>query len=246
MRTLWLVPRWAKFGVITVMLWHVQNSMAHIEEKMYNFSVLVGVAAFGLLATSAFADISDPALFQDGSHCSGTYWCSSTTVAVDPNTGDDTLEFIINTSVAQSEGITLFTTGWVKAVTGSTVDDLLDFENIGGKNVLFLYCGDANCSSDDVGLPAISTAGLVSFTDGGLYVPTSGQPGFGNSYSSQGVLANPTEYAIEDVSHVNGNGVSAVPEPASVLLFGGIPLVLAGISRRRHSSRKLHISSLEQ
>jgi hypothetical protein len=228
------------------MPWHFHNSMAHIQgDKMYKFSVLVGVAAFGLLATSAYADISDPALFQDGSHCSGTYWCSSTTVAVDPNTGDDTLEFIINTSVNQSEGITLFTTGWVKAVTGSTVDDLLDFENIGGKNVLFLYCGDSRCSSDDVGLPAISTAGMISFTDGALYTPTSGQPGFGDSYSSQGVLSDPTIYSIIDPAEgarVNGVGVSAVPEPSSVLLFGGIPLVLAGALRRRHSSRKLHTS----
>lgn len=205
---------------------------------MLKVSLLIGAAALALLATSAFGDVVDPALFQDGSHCTGTYWCTSTTIAIDPNTGDDTLEFLVNTSTSQSEGITLFTTGWVKAVTGSTVDDLLDFENIGGKNVIFLYCGDASCSSDDVGLPPISTAGLVSFTDGGVYDPTSGQPGFGNSYSSQGVLANPTEYGIEDVGHINGVGVTAAPEPTSLLLFGGILLMLTGSLRRRYSSRE--------
>ena len=186
------------------------------------------------MGTAAFGDTIDPAMFQDGSHCSGTYWCTSAGAAVDPNTGDTTLEFVVKTSTAQSQGITLFATGWVKAVTGATVDDLLDFENIGGVNAIFVYCGDANCSLDDVGLPAgISTS--VSFTDGGNYTPSSGQPGFGNSYSSQGVLSNPTIYAIEDVGHVSGVGVTA-PEPSSILLLGAVLFMTTRALLRRHKN----------
>ena len=143
-----------------------------------------------------------------------------------------TLEFILMTSVAESEGITPFKTGWVKAVTGPTVHNLLDFEIIGGKDVIFLYCGNAFCSADDVGLPVISTAGFVSFAYGSVYTPTSIQPGYGTAYDPAGHSEGTPQYAIENAApYVNGVGVST-SEPSSVLLLGCMLLVITEALRR--------------
>ncbi len=201
---------------------------------MSKFSAFVWVAAVTMLATAAFGDGSDPALFQNGTGCAGSYWCASTGVAVDPNTGDYTLEFILMTSVGESEGITPFKPGWVKDVTGATVDNLLDFEIIGGKDVIFLYCGNAFCSADDVGLPAISTAGFASFNYGSVYIPTSIQPGYGTAYDPAGHSEGTPQYAIENTTpYVNGVGVQArASEPSSVLLLGCMLLVTIQAVRR--------------
>jgi hypothetical protein len=189
-------------------------------------------AAVAVLATPAFGD-DDPALFQDGSHCAGTYWCISTGRAIDPNTGEATLEFILKTSVGGSQGITEpFDTGWAETVTGATIDNLLDFEIIGGKDVIFLYCGNATCNAADVGLPATLPANPVLFAYGNTYTPNAGQPGYASSYSSQGAQPTVPGYAVVNAGpYVNGKGVIA-PEPSSIVLLGCMLLMTPGVFRR--------------
>src|ERR1700728_1985403 len=110
---------------------------------MSKLSTLFCLAALAVFASAAFAD-DDPSLFQNGANCAGTYWCASAGLGFDPVTSTSTLEFVLNSSVNESMGFTPFTvTGLVAYKTGSVVEDELDFEIIGGKDVIFLYCGNA-------------------------------------------------------------------------------------------------------
>jgi hypothetical protein len=197
-------------------------------------------SGFGLTALIVFScaglahagSIDDPALVQDGTGCFTNTWCASTGVAVDPNTGDKTLEFILNAG-------TIFNSGWVAAVTGSTVDDLLDFEKIGSSTyAIFLYCGDTHCSADDLGLPTGISA-VATFTDTGdgssPYAPTSTQPGHGT------VAGAVDLFGIVDRGSLDGSGrtaTAATPEPTSVVPLGTMLLIAgAGIRRRQKRSR---------
>jgi hypothetical protein len=209
---------------------------------MSKFSMLFCTAAIAIFATAAFAD--DPALFQDGTNCATTYWCASASVGNDPVTGDDTLEFKINTSTGTTQGITLWTgnqLGWVAATNpaGTVVQDLIDFEVIGGQDVAFLYCGDTKCSSDDLGLPKGIGLPTNTFVDGTQYSPTLSQPGGGSSYAYNNenvLLKDSPGYQIIDTGSLNGKGVSA-PEPSAWLLLASMVFAVAALGRRKLSAR---------
>jgi hypothetical protein len=201
-------------------------------------------SSFGLTALIVFScaglahagQIDDPALFQDGTGCATNTWCASINKGVaDPKTGDTTLEFVFNAGTGSA--LTSLTSGWVAAVTGSTVDDLLDFEKIGSTYVVFLYCGDAHCSAYDLGLPTGITA-TTTYADGAVYSPVSPQPGFGTIGGPNGAC-NCDLFQIQDpAGSISGLGVTATPEPASVVLLGtGLLIAGAGIRRRQKRSR---------
>jgi hypothetical protein len=208
-------------------------------------------AAVTVFATGAFADdTADPALFQSGTNCNvpppGTYWCASDNITTaDPNTGLTTLEFVIQTTdgvAPTARGMTAWTTfGLVAATSGvggtGTVQDLLDFEKLGGQDVVFLYCGDGHCTSGDSGLPTateIAAAGGIknSYQDGTQYVPTSGQVGQALAYdplNSPPVKGAAVGYQIVDPV--------STPEPSAVVLFGSMMIGLAAFARKKFAAR---------
>lgn len=207
---------------------------------MSRLSVLFCAAAVALFATAAFGD-DDPTLASNGVSCAGSYWCAGSGLAVDPNTGISTLEYTLKPSAGgATAGIdpSTFQTGWAAAVTGTTVDDLLHFvaETVGSTTTdyVFLYCGDAQCSADDLTVPLPNVTIGATFTDdaysiGGssyssTYAPTSGLPGYAVGYSAPHVYVTPNhiaEYTIAD----NPPFVSAM-EPSSVLQLASMMIAL--------------------
>jgi hypothetical protein len=207
--------------------------------------LFVSAACLLVSATAAFADV-DPALFQDGTNCSDTFWCAGTGVAVDPNTGDSTLEFLMNVPTpGKVDGITTpFDTGWVEAETGSTLDFLLDFEIVGGHDAIFLYCGQAKCTADDVGLPTKMPTVSASFILGNTFTPAPGQPGYGVSYTPNsdatpiyGIVTGPN--VTFTLPFVSGIGVVdvPVPEPSGVLELAFMMIAAAAFARKWQRAR---------
>ena len=207
-----------------------------MKSSGFGLTALIVFSCAGLAHAGA---LDDPALFQDGTGCATNTWCASIGAAVDPNTGDKTLEFIFNAGTVSAP--TSLRSGWVAAVTGSTVDDLLDFVKIGSTYSVFLYCGDTSCSADDVGLPTGIVPG-ATYADGTVYgqpiALTSTQPGFGTIGGPNGAC-NCDVFDIIDRGSVSGIGVTATaPEPSSVVPLGTMLLIAgAGIRRRQKRSR---------
>lgn len=241
-----------------------------MTRKILNAGLLV-VAAGLLTGVSALAD-DDPAIYQTstGSNCAGgvDYWCTSAGLGTDPNTGNQTLEYLIRTSSGSgSEGITEFTQGWVAYEDGSTVEDLLDFVvTPAGKDEIFLYCGNAYCTTGlDVGLPVMPTnytivqtaapspaAGSTSYTPckvktsptcayAEVGTSTYPQPGYAPQYNAAGsTTAVYNAFTIEYTSTggiTSGVGKEAVPEPSSLLLLSSMMIGLAFFVRTKFSAR---------
>jgi hypothetical protein len=216
-----------------------ENSFVHQGGgfQMRKTSILFGAAALALFATAAFAqDLSDPydpALFQNGTNCSGTYWCASDGQAANPDDSVDppTLEFIISTP-PPGTGISFpWAKGWVAdKTTGGATADLLDFTTVtvNGKasDAVFLYCNPLHdqCSSLDSGLPTITPTIGASFTLGSIYAPTSSQPGYATATIAPGTTGVPT-YAIIDT-----------PEPSAVLLLSFMLIGLGVVAGRKISA----------
>ena len=205
--------------------------------KRFRMGFLLASTAFVFVGIASADD--DPALWQTGTNCTGTYWCSSIASALDTYTGYDTLEFVMNNST--TNGIPSWTQTGIMAFTSNglstgTVDDLLDFQNVGGNAVIFLYCGDTKCVANDIGLPKSYTATAFA-TDGGTYTPLASQPGYGESWSN-GVGIPAATFAIIDTgANLNGVGKIAVPEPTSVLLLCSVLAIVGAASRRQIHNR---------
>jgi hypothetical protein len=237
---------------------------------MSKFSTAFCVAALAVFATAAFADDTDPALFQDAPVGCGPYWCTSAGTGYDPKTGDSTLEFILNAGSAGHDGITTpFVTGVVQfkytgsapgVVGASKVLDDLDFEVINNQDVIFLYCGNLFCGTNDAGLPSVAVTPNVTISTSSTpvawiaptvsvpnpvepansntpnYVPTTGQPGYGTAYTpnANGIPGYEVIYA----GSTSGVGQTAtVPEPSAVLLLGIMMIGVTGFARRKFSAR---------
>ena len=198
--------------------------------------LLVGALTFAGLAFGDTFGANDPALIASAA-CGTNPWCLSATPGVDPNSGDTTLEWTMNSAKISSWSVN----GWVEAKSGSTVEDYLDF--VGG-NEIFEYCVNAFCSANDAGAPSSVGTILATFTwtsgSGGSFQPTSGQPGYGSNYP----LSPPGQatFGVFDNGSTSGSSITdkdaAVPEPSSVLLFGSVLLIAGRAIRRRVRSAR--------
>lgn len=205
---------------------------------MRKTSILFGAATLALFATAAFAQdpgsLYDPAMFQNGINCAGTYWCASDGQATDTDTSMTTLEFIMNTSPPATEGISVpWVTGWVEDKTSAgAIADLLHFTTltVGSitEDAVFLYCNPLHdqCSSLDSALPTITPTISATFSLGSIYTPGKSDPGYATATIAPGQTGVPT-YAIIDV---------ATPEPSAVLLLSVMLIGLGVFAARKISA----------
>lgn len=207
---------------------------------MTRSSLLFCVAGITVFAAGAFAQNNplDPDLYQDGSHCAGSFWCASAVDAVDPNTQQTTLQFIMNNIVPPGyQGISVpWITGWVADETSNgAIADLLDFTTATINNVMedivYLYCNPLydKCSSLDSGLPTTPPTISAHFTMGTPYIPTGNQPG--TATAQIGKATGPAAFSV-----LSGTTV-ATPEPSAVLLLSGMLLAVGIIARRKISAQ---------
>ena len=183
----------------------------------------LSASALVAMAQVASADPIDPAFVETVTNsCPAN--CGSVTTALDPFTGGKTtLEFIFNST------ITNVVAGDVKVdeFGGSTVGDLIRFEDISGQAVAFIYSGDvAGGLAADVGLPTSFQSNIFTISENasgfaGPYTPTTGQPGFCviGAACTSGVTYGLTS--------------SDVPEPLTLSIFGAGVAGVAAFRRRR-------------
>jgi hypothetical protein len=134
----------------------------------HKFHILIAACALvlfvlaGPAARSAFADpLDDPSMFSNGA--SGTpAWEASESLTLDPCTGYTTVEYVFS-SMKIGTGANL-TTGIADFDTSlNAVDAIVDFEDIGGNAVAFVYTATSTDGGNGSGLP-------TSFTGGGTPV----------------------------------------------------------------------------
>ena len=191
--------------------------------------VLIG--SFG----TAYADVIDP-LFGETLTNTCPANCLSVADGVDPISGMTTLEYVFyNSGDLPSTGthspISAVVAGDVKVLEfgGSTVGDLIRFENTGGSAVAFIFSSDISGGlAADVGLPTTFQANTVTISEnssGGApaglpsspYTPSSTQPGHCTSCSSS------IAYGLQSPD--------LIPEPGTLTIMG-IGLLGMGAARR--------------
>jgi len=195
---------------------------------MRKLSFLFSVVAAMALATAAFGDGMDPAMDAVGTDCpTAPAWCTSVGLAVDPQTGIRTEEYIFDSDIPSVvDGDWEIFQG---SLSGPLVD-LLQFENINGVAVVFIYSDDivgslaANVPASTYGTVDKVVEDIGSYT---TFTPTSVEAG----YSAIGRTNGYAEYGLDTAD--------VVPEPSSVVLFGSILILAAGALRRygRQSNR---------
>jgi hypothetical protein len=172
----------------------------------------LSASALVAMAQVASADPIDPAFVETATNSCPSN-CGSVTIALDPFAGGKTtVEYIFNSTISS------VVAGDVKIdeFGGSTVGDLIRFENISDQAVAFIYSGDVGGGLPaDVGLPTSFQTDIVTISENasgfaGPYTPTTGQPGFcltGTGTSCAGGVT----YGLTS---------SDVPEPLTLSIFG--------------------------
>lgn len=183
-------------------------------------AVAVAVLTFGRPAAAGPAPIEDPLFVETVTNSCPTN-CGSVTLATDPLPGGKkTVEYIFNSTIPS------VVAGDVKVQEfgGSTIGDLIRFENIAGVGATaFIYSDDiAGGLAADVGLPSSFQTNTATITENSsglaLITPSSSQPGFCASCRTA------IEYGIQSSD--------AVPEPGTLLLIGSA-LTIFGLAWRR-------------
>ena len=217
------------------------NDTARKKATQMKMLTVLLVASIGILATSAFAQLTGQAgavpLVTVDEFGNGTYNGTplQSAMRTDPFSGITTLAYFLPFSPAF--GDVLLLEPFPPAINTNTISDILRFEN-GGTNQGFLYFFSDASTNDPADAPAdvqqlpqiltqfpIVTLGEVGpeGNNGATYVAAAGGPG------SNLLTGGQVQY------NIISDGI--IPEPGSILLgtFGGALLLLSN-RRRRHKT----------
>lgn len=179
---------------------------------------VLGLAALAAVASGQAVkahpvEAEDP-LFSETLTNSCPANCANVALASDPLPGGlTTVEYTFNSTIPSVVAGDIK----IQEFGGSTVGDVIRFENIAEKAVAFIYSADiAGGLAADVGLPGSFQSNFVTIAENStglaLKTPSSAQPGFCASCS--GAIT----YGLQSAD--------TVPEPSTLLLMGSGLLLL--------------------